>query len=85
MLSPSFLSLVFLKFLCQKSFFHNKLGFLDAHDGHCMATVYIHFIFFFFCNSILEKLIIQYMRISSQPPLMHCIYVCVCVHLFLVD
>jgi hypothetical protein len=71
-------SFSFLKFLCQESFFHNQIGFLDAHGGHCMATVYIHYMFFFLCNSI-------YMRISSQPPLMHCIYMCVCISFWLIS
>jgi hypothetical protein len=64
--SLSFLSLVFLEFLCHESFLHNKLGFLNAHNGHCMATIYIHFIFFFLCNSILEKLHFLLLHVESN-------------------
>jgi hypothetical protein len=52
---PSFLFLIFLKFLCQESFLCNQIGFLDAHGGHCTTTVYIHYMFFFLCNLILEN------------------------------
>jgi len=66
MSSPSFLSLVFLEFLCHESFLHNKLGFLDAHGSHCTTTVYIHLIFFFLCNSILEKLHFMLLHVESR-------------------
>jgi hypothetical protein len=71
-----FLSL-FIKFFSQESFFHNKLGFLDAHSGHCTATVYIHFMFFFLCNSIIHENFIS----ASFCAL----YIYMCVHIFLVD
>jgi hypothetical protein len=29
-----------------ESFFHSQKGFLDAHDGYYMATIYIHYTFF---------------------------------------
>ncbi len=30
----------------RESFLYSQIGFLDAHDGYYMATVYIHYVFF---------------------------------------
>jgi len=46
--SPSLVFLIFLEFLCQESFLHSQIGFLDVHNNYCTATVYIHYMFFLF-------------------------------------
>ncbi len=74
--NPSLFVLVFLEFLCQESFLHNQIGFLDVHGGYYTATIYIHYMFFLLCNSIHENFI-------STSSYALCIYMC--VHLFLVD
>lgn len=35
---------------------HSQTGFLNVHGGHYTVTVYKHYVFFLFCNLILEKL-----------------------------
>jgi len=68
-------SLVFLEFLCQEIFFHNQIGFLNVHGGHCTTTVYIHYIFFL-CNStfFLHSIHENFISASSYT-----------LHIFLVD
>jgi hypothetical protein len=47
---PSFslLLLTFLESFVRESFLHSQNGFLDAHGGYYMVTIYIHYIFFSF-------------------------------------
>jgi hypothetical protein len=40
--------------------------FQDAHGDHCTATVYIHFISFLLCISILEKLYFLLLHVESN-------------------
>jgi len=54
-----------------ESFLHNHIKFLDVHDGYYTTTIYVHYIFFLSFQ-------FKYIRISSQPPLVHCIYTSVC-------
>jgi hypothetical protein len=80
--SPSFLFLVFLEFLCQKNFLHNQIGFLNTHSCHCMATVYIHYMFFFLCNSIFS--FIQYTWEFHLSLLLY-IYIYACISFWLIS
>ncbi len=81
--SPSLLFLIFLEFLCQESFLHNQIGFLDAHGDHYTTTIYIHYMFFFLCNSILEKFYYLLFHVESGRFLvllefLSCCYWCCC-------
>jgi len=44
--APPSLVNFFLNSFVRESFFHSQIGFLDAHGSYCMATVYIHYVFF---------------------------------------
>ncbi len=61
-----------------RSFSPNKLRFLDVHSNHCTATVYIHFISFFLCNSIIHENFIS-------ASLVHYIYMCACISFQLIS
>ncbi len=68
-------SLVFLEFLVLRVASIVLWDFLEAHSGHYTAIIYIRFHYFFSIH-------FQYMRISSQPPLVHYIFMYVCASIF---
>ncbi len=75
----SFFSFVnFLKFFCQEEFF-SQSDWISRCSRRLLHGHRLHTLFSFLLFNLI------YMRISSQPSLVHCIYICACIFFWLIS